>query len=120
MNVGEVSMRPSVPSGRVIMPRVALRLSTAHDPVIESRAVFVRSPLAHSAGPDGAKFSRRPRPSEWREPNQLRCVPSGVAFALAQSPKTSIGPALAALRRAVAAKKSVRLAARLAGLAGPR
>jgi hypothetical protein len=112
-------MRPSVPSGRVVLSRGALRLSTAHDPVIESGAGFVRSPLARRTGPAGPKLSRRPRASEPREPSALRRVPErSVASALAQSPKGSIGPALAALRRAVAAKKCARLAARLAGLAG--
>src|SRR5262245_29343231 len=103
VNVGEVSMRPSVPRGRVVVPRVALRLSTAHDPVIESRAPFVRSPLARRVGPEGPKLWRRPWASEprelaWsREQTALRCVPSVVASAFAQSPKTSIGPAMAAL-----------------------
>ena len=42
-----------------------------------------------------------------------------VAFASPQSPKPSIGPAMADLRRAAAASKCARLAARLADLAGP-
>src|SRR5262245_15677103 len=121
VNVGEVSMRPSVPRGRVVLPRVVLRLSTVHDPVIESKPALLRSSLASRVGPDGPKVWRRPwAPEPSSEPSWLRCVPKRlVASAFAQSPKPSIGPALAELRRAVAAKRCARLTARLAGLAGP-
>jgi hypothetical protein len=108
-------MRPSVPSGRVALPRVVLRFSKAHEPVIESTLALLRSPLAPGVGPDGPMVWRSPRV---RESSPLRRVPKRLV-ASALSPKPSIGPALAALRRAVAAKTSARLAARLAGLAGP-
>jgi hypothetical protein len=109
-------MRPSVPRGPVLLPRVALRLSTVHDPVITPKTVVLRSLFAHRADPGGAKSSPRASVSS----RLLRCVAKRrVASASPQSPKPSIGPAMADLRRAAAAKKCARLAARLAGLAGP-
>ena len=113
-------MHPRVPSGRVILPGVALRLSTAHDPVIEPGVSLLRSPRARRVGPDGPKVWRSPGVPA-REPRRLRCVAKcSVASELPQSPKASLGPALAALRRAAAANKSARLAARLVSLADPR
>ena len=108
-------MRPSVPRGPASLAGVALRLSTVHDPVITPKTVVLRSLFAHRADPSGAKSSR-PRSG----PRVLRCVSKrSVASASPQSPKASIGPAMADLRRAAAATKCARLAARFADLAGP-
>ena len=108
-------MRPSVPRGPVLLPRVALRLSTVHDPVITPKTVVLRSLFAHRADPGGAKLSPpAPKPRWLRRVAERR-----VASASPQSPKASIGPAMADLRRAAAAKMCARLAARLANLAGP-
>jgi hypothetical protein len=114
-NVGEVSMRTRVPRQPVFVRSVS-RLSTAHDAVIVSNSVVLRSSSAGRAGPGlhGMRSARAP------DPYLLRCVAQrDVAFALRQSPKPSIGPALAELRRAAVAQKCARLAARLAALAGP-
>jgi hypothetical protein len=108
-------MRPSVPRGPVLLPRVALRLSPVHDPVITPKTVVLRSLFAHRADPSGARLLRPPSELSWLRRVAKRCV----ASASPQSPKPSIGPAMADLRRAAAAKKCARLAARLADLAGP-
>lgn len=108
-------MRPSVPRGPVLLPRVALRLSPVHDPVITPKTVVLRSLFAHRADPSGARLSRPPSEPGWLR----RVVERRVASASPQSPKPSIGPAMADLRRAAAASKCARLAARLADLAGP-
>ena len=115
VNVVRCVMRPSVPRGLVLLPRVASRLSTVHDPVITPKTVVLRSLCAHRSDPGGAKFARSPSAYRW-----LRCVAKrGVASASPQSPKPSIGPAMADLKRAAAAEKCARLAARLAHLGGP-
>src|SRR5262245_12181520 len=108
-------MRPSVPRGPVLLPRVVLRLSTVHDPVITPKTVVLRSLFAHRAGPGGARSLRPPS-----DLGSSRCVAKRrVASASPQSPKASIGPVMADLRRAAAANKCARLAARLADLPGP-
>jgi hypothetical protein len=115
-NVGEMSMRTRVPRQPVFVLRSVSRLSTAHDAVIVSNSVVLRSSSAGRAGP-GLQCLRSARAPD---PYLLRCVAQrDVAFALRQSPKPSIGPALAELRRAAVAQKCARLAARLAALAGP-
>src|SRR5262245_26386440 len=108
-------MRPSVPRGPLLLPRVALRLSTVHDPVITPKTVVLRSLFAHRADPGGAKLSPPPPKPRWLR----RVAERRVASASPQSPKASIGPAIADLRRAAAATKCARLAARFADLAGP-
>jgi hypothetical protein len=115
VNVVRCVMRPSVPRGLVLLPRVASRLSTVHDPVITPKTVVLRSLFAHRADPSGAKLSRPPSEPRWL----CRVAKRRVASASPQSPKPSIGPAMADLRRAAAAEKCARLAARLADLAGP-
>jgi len=115
VNVVRSVMRPSVPRGLVLLPRVASHLSTVHDPVITPKTVVLRSLFAHRADPRGAELSRPPSEPSWL----CRVAKRRVASASPQSPKPSIGPAMADLRRAAAAKKCARLAARLADLAGP-
>ena len=108
-------MRPRVPREVVFAARTASLLSTAHEAVIASNSLVLRSPFACRAGPG------RPHAGQ-RAPDRflLRGVCwRGVALVLRQSPKPSIGPALAELRRAAAQEQCTRLAARLAALAGP-
>jgi hypothetical protein len=48
---------------------------------------------------------------------KLRCVSPAFEFALRQSPKMALGPTLEGLKRAAEARKSQRIAERLATLA---
>ena len=114
--------RPSVRSGPWCSPRVVLRLSTVHDPVIASKAELLRSPSDHGFGPGrpmGLRTVRAVAPSMVCRVDGRGVEKRFVASAWRQSPKRIIGTALADLRRAAAANKCVRLAQRLAALTGP-
>ena len=123
-NVGELQrqlkgelqvMRTPVPREVVFAARQASSLSTAHEAVIASNVLVLRSPFGCRAGPGRPHDGQRvPDRSVWRGVGSC-----GVALVLRQSPKPSIGPALAELRRAAAQEQCARLAARLAALAGP-
>ena len=103
-------------------PRVVLRFSTVHDPVIASKAELLRSPSDHGFGPGrpmGLRTVRAVAPSMVCRVDGRGVEKRFVASAWRQSPKRIIGTALADLRRAAAANKCVRLAQRLAALTGP-
>ena len=83
--------------------------------MIAPKTVVLRSLFAHRADPSGARVSRPPSEPGWLR----RVVECRVASASPQSPKPSIGPAMADLQASRRRKQVCALAARLADLAGP-